>query len=315
MRSMKVRLNRRQRVVLSILVLLVVSVTVMSLAFFNSTDAVTNRITSKNPPKIALNEPKWYQEGEELAKRYVPDIAIPKDPYVTNLSEYDVYVRMKIEVLGADGNPLDDEKQTQAILNSLYIDDKNNLKLFGTSANSTDSDTSKDNQEDINNEDNNDNANIPDDNNVGDDNANADNDNNGGDDNDNADGDSQDDNPKDEVEKVKVVSKNLDFFYCEDDEYFYYGTSKSEDGTEITTNTLTPLAPNGSTTTLFNYVVTPNNTDFTTVTDVDGNKTDVFTYDLYFSKPFSIKVSAEAIYVLTEQEETFDEIRTRFDRS
>jgi hypothetical protein len=282
----------------------------MSLAFFNSTDAVTNRITSKNPPKIALNEPKWYQEGEELAKRYVPDIAIPKDPYVTNLSEYDVYVRMKIEVLGADGNPLDDEKQTQAILNSLYIDDKNNLKLFGTSTNSTDSDTSEDKQEDINNADNDGDDNIPDD----------DNNNDGNDNEDNAE-DNADDNPKDEVEKVKVVSNNPNFFYYkdedEDDEYFYYGTiktSKGEDGTEIVT-TLTPLAPNGSTTTLFNYVVTPNNTYFTTVTDVDGNKTDVFTYDLYFSKPFSIKVSAEAIYVLTEQEETFDEIRTRFDRS
>lgn len=238
---MKVRLNRRQRLLVSTVVLLVTSIAVMTLAFFNSTDTVSNRISSRDAPKILLNEPKWYSQGIELAQRYVPDVTIPKDPYVTNLSDYDVYVRMKLEVLDASGEVItDNPDRVDAILSTIYLgEDKNSTTLFtfGTDG--------------------------------------------------------------------KVTNNNPDFYY--DSGYFYYGTKNAKSGIVE----LTPLKPKRYTSTLFESIVTPS----TELEVVDDNGNTAFKYDLYYSEAFSIRVSAESIYVIEGSDESFKSIVKRFNKS
>jgi hypothetical protein len=94
---------------------------IMTLAYFSSTDSVTNQLYSKTyaDPSIELLEPLWDDKGKELAQHSVPDMTIPKDPYVKNTSNSDLYVRLKIEVLDGDGNPTD-VNRTKAILDSIY---------------------------------------------------------------------------------------------------------------------------------------------------------------------------------------------------
>lgn len=265
---MKIKLNRPQRVLLSIVVLLVTSVAVMTLAFFNSTDVVTNKVTAENPPKIILSEPKWYDEGVELAKRYVPSITIPKDPYVTNLSEFPVYVRMKLTILDEAGSPITDTDRIYAILNSIhYVDTSttpNADKQFVTIQTTTTTEGEGDDAT--------------------------------------------------EVQTTSIVCNNPNFYYNSDDGYYYYSSiSKSTNETtkeETSTVVMTSLDPNNNTNNLFDSIVIPDDKDYT---NIDGKN--VFTYDLYFSTSFSIQVSAEAIYVLTDEEETFESITKRFTSS
>jgi hypothetical protein len=104
-----------------------------------------------------------------------------------------------------------------------------------------------------------------------------------------------------------LSSNNENFFYNSDDGYFYYGT-KDTNGKV----TLTALASTKKTPKLFESVVVPG-TD-TVVVDEDTNTTE-FTYNLYFSTQFSIKVSAEAIYVIENSNETFKETVERFNKA
>lgn len=243
---MKIRLNRRQRVVASTVVLLVASITVMTLAFFSSTDTVTNKVTSREPPKILLSEPQWYEKGKSLAENYVPDITIPKDPYVTNLSEYDVYVRMKLDIFDAGGNAITNPDRFNAILKSIHLNaDGSGDALLNFNDDGT------------------------------------------------------------------ILSSNNDkFFYNSDDGYFYYGT-KDTNGKV----TLIALASTKKTPKLFESVVVPNNKDVVTVTGDDNTTTQEFAYNLYFSTQFSIKVSAEAVYVIENSNETFKETVERFNKA
>ena len=73
-----------------------------SLAYFTSQDEVTNNFNAKTP-SIVLYETRWESEGAKMAQKAVPGMEIPKDPYIYNNSEAEVYVRMKIELV-VDGN-------------------------------------------------------------------------------------------------------------------------------------------------------------------------------------------------------------------
>jgi hypothetical protein len=112
----RVHLNRRQRLLVSFIVLAVVSVSVMTLAFFRSNDEVSNRVHSK-AMQVSVLEPNWESTGVDLAKQSVPGTLIPKDPQVKNLSGSPVYVRVSLEVVPSDA------ATSTAILKSLrYYD-------------------------------------------------------------------------------------------------------------------------------------------------------------------------------------------------
>ena len=68
-----------------------------SLAYFTSRDEVTNTFKAKTP-SIVLYETRWDNKGAEMAKKAVPGMVIPKDPYIYNNSDAEVYVRMKVEI-------------------------------------------------------------------------------------------------------------------------------------------------------------------------------------------------------------------------
>jgi predicted ribosomally synthesized peptide with SipW-like signal peptide len=91
-----------------------------TLAYFTSTDEVTNR-TEARDVSINLYEPKWYTEGSKLAAQQVPGEEIPKDPQVINTSEQPVYVRMKITLKGSDGKEITDNNLAAKIKNAIYV--------------------------------------------------------------------------------------------------------------------------------------------------------------------------------------------------
>ena len=85
-----------------------------SLAYFTSQDEVTNTIKAKTP-SIVLYETQWNSEGEDMAKKAVPGMIIPKDPYIYNNSDAMVYVRMKVEI-SVDGTAI---KDTEPLYNKI----------------------------------------------------------------------------------------------------------------------------------------------------------------------------------------------------
>jgi hypothetical protein len=132
---MKINFDRRRRVVVSLTTLLVVSFAVMTLAFFTSTDEVTNQISSTAEPEIALSEPIWDSDGEEKATKSVPGAVIEKDPYVINHSGSDVYIRVKLEFTPT---PTDTNFNT-VMMDSLYYKNSSTsnelVKFFDTKNN------------------------------------------------------------------------------------------------------------------------------------------------------------------------------------
>lgn len=127
----KINLNKKQKILISIIILFITSISVITLAFFKSTDEVANRLHSPESPKIILSEPNWYSEGKSLAEQSVPGTMFPKDPCVTNLSNYNVYIRMRIEILNESGIEVEDERK-KAILKSIYCLDENSFSKFLT---------------------------------------------------------------------------------------------------------------------------------------------------------------------------------------
>ena len=90
-----------------------------SLAYFTSQDEVTNTVNAKMP-SIALYEPKWDDKGADMAQKAVPGMEIPKDPYLYNNSDAEVYVRMKVEIT-VDGKAIDaTEDLYKKIISHIY---------------------------------------------------------------------------------------------------------------------------------------------------------------------------------------------------
>lgn len=72
----------------------------ITLAYFMSRDEVSNFFHSEpKSVEIELFEPEWFKTGAEDAKKLVPGMTIAKDPYVVNVSDTDVYIRMKVDVV------------------------------------------------------------------------------------------------------------------------------------------------------------------------------------------------------------------------
>lgn len=120
----RVQINKKTVCLLCLLVLAVgLLISGISLAYFTSQDEVTNRHKSVSL-EIALFEPNWQSEGKEMAKKLEPGMVIPKDPYLYNKSDADVYVRIKLELRDSADKLIDaSENRYQSIMNALYCDE------------------------------------------------------------------------------------------------------------------------------------------------------------------------------------------------
>ena len=116
----KFKFSLKSQIMLSLCMLIAgLLLCVGSLAYFTSHDEVTNTVNAKMP-SIALYEPKWDSEGAKMAQKAVPGMEIPKDPYIYNNSEAEVYVRMKVEIT-VDGTTLNaTDALYQKIISYIY---------------------------------------------------------------------------------------------------------------------------------------------------------------------------------------------------
>ncbi len=79
-------------------------------AWQKSTDTQGNNFEVENKNvNIRLIEPNWDSTGAAQAAAYVPGMDIYADPQVQNLSEEQCYVRMKYNILYADGTEVSDK--------------------------------------------------------------------------------------------------------------------------------------------------------------------------------------------------------------
>ena len=116
----KFKTSLKNQIMLSLFMLIAgLLLCVGSLAYFTSQDEVTNTVNAKMP-SIALYEPKWDDKGADMAQKAVPGMEIPKDPYLYNNSEAEVYVRMKVEIT-VDGTTLNaTDALYQKIISYIY---------------------------------------------------------------------------------------------------------------------------------------------------------------------------------------------------
>ena len=116
----KFKFSLKSQIILSLCMLIAgLLLCVGSLAYFTSQDEVTNTLNAKMP-SIALYEPKWESEGAKMAQKAVPGMVIPKDPYLYNNSDAEVYVRMKVEIT-VDGTTLNaTDALYQKIISYIY---------------------------------------------------------------------------------------------------------------------------------------------------------------------------------------------------
>ena len=116
----KFKFSLKSQIMLSLCMLIAgLLLCVGSLAYFTSQDEVTNTVNAKMP-SIALYEPKWESEGAKMAQKAVPGMVIPKDPYLYNNSDAEVYVRMKVEIT-VDGTTLNaTDALYQKIISHIY---------------------------------------------------------------------------------------------------------------------------------------------------------------------------------------------------
>ena len=75
------------------------SIVVMALtmAYFTSSDAVTNRMTAVHG-SVIIQEPLWDSTGQFMAQKSEPGMEIPKNPSGLNDGQIDLYVRLKMTI-------------------------------------------------------------------------------------------------------------------------------------------------------------------------------------------------------------------------
>ncbi len=87
-------------------------ITALTMAYFTSSDAVTNRFTSGSP-SVAIAEPKWDSGGFEKAQKSAPGMKIDKDPRGVNNGDTDMYIRIRMIIRGNVAKPEDIVKAIQ----------------------------------------------------------------------------------------------------------------------------------------------------------------------------------------------------------
>lgn len=139
MRIVKINNKIKKSAVLTIATASIL-ITALTMAYFVSSDAVTNRLNAQHP-SVELLEPKWYSDGMNLANASEPGMLIDKNPYARNNGKIDIYVRikMKISVSQSQNKNLSENAENpeirklsalevrNRILKSLVLNDKKTL--------------------------------------------------------------------------------------------------------------------------------------------------------------------------------------------
>lgn len=117
------RVKNRGTIFLALVVLLVLAISAGgTVAYFSDNDAVKNTL-SIGKVELSLDEPKWNPEnGLNMA----PGSRADKDPTVTAV-EGDSYMRVKMEILDGNGDPITNQTQLSLILKTLWYDKGDNL--------------------------------------------------------------------------------------------------------------------------------------------------------------------------------------------
>lgn len=100
----------------------------VSLAYLRSSDTATNTIAG-NDVHIKLYEPNWYVTGSYAAEKLEPGMEIPKDPYVSNLSDTPVFIRLRLVVNDENGTAIEGDRYA-AIMAALYCESKDNAESY-----------------------------------------------------------------------------------------------------------------------------------------------------------------------------------------
>ncbi len=111
--------RHKKRVLLTAASLILIAVILGggTIAYFSGGDEVINTL-SIGKVEVSLDEPSWDPEsGLELQ----PGSRADKDPTVTAESG-DSYMRIRMEIVDGDGNPITDESRLSLILNTLWYD-------------------------------------------------------------------------------------------------------------------------------------------------------------------------------------------------
>ena len=154
--------NRKLRLagIISLSVILYAVYTAGILAYFKSSDMVTNRLDASHG-SVTILEPAWDNEGKSMAKKSEPGMDIPKDPRAYNDGEVPLYIRikMRIRLSGTKNNNLQGEdedhgnyvgipenkKRMAAVVKAIMLD--GNHSMNGTYQNFILIDTDNDNSD------------------------------------------------------------------------------------------------------------------------------------------------------------------------
>lgn len=80
-----------------VIALLAIVVAGASLAYFTDTQSAENVFTMGDVD-IELDEPDWTDPTNPIGEGAKPGIEYPKDPYIKNVGDTDVWVRMRVEI-------------------------------------------------------------------------------------------------------------------------------------------------------------------------------------------------------------------------
>lgn len=134
---MKINTKVKKSIVLTVAAASIL-ITALTMAYFVSSDTVTNRLNAQHP-SIVLLEPEWDKTGQFMAARSEPGMNIPKDPYAKNDGKVSEYCRIKMTVTVADdSNPLlegskynrTDKERLYSIVNAIFWNEDNTEKFI-----------------------------------------------------------------------------------------------------------------------------------------------------------------------------------------
>lgn len=97
-----------------------------TMSFFTDKDEKINRFTTGNLT-VGLKEPEWDPKKDNDGKNLYPGCTLYKNPTVKNITdsshgEEPCYVRMKVEILDKQGEPISDMEKLNLIYKTIYYD-------------------------------------------------------------------------------------------------------------------------------------------------------------------------------------------------
>ena len=102
--------TKATKVVLSLCLVAVLAIGGTWAYLSSITDKVTNVFTFQSNISAELDEPTW---DEENAKNLTPGAEVPKDPQITNTSDIEEYVAIKLTFQKGNGTTMSEEEMTR----------------------------------------------------------------------------------------------------------------------------------------------------------------------------------------------------------